>query len=84
MREGVREAWTPYRDKAFDNPFSLFRSIYTAERSIAFRSGDRCPLPLLAAIWNPDHMDKNLQIGTKGSVHGTDMYVLVYDIMYKY
>jgi hypothetical protein len=29
-------------------PFSLrLCSIYTAEHSIAFRSGDRCPLPLL-------------------------------------
>ena len=35
-------------------------------------------------IWNPDHMDKNLQIGTYGSVHGTDMYVHVHVIMYKY
>jgi hypothetical protein len=38
-------------------------------------------------IWNPDHMDKNLQIGTYSSVHGTesttDMYVHVYEIMYK-
>ena len=29
-------------------------------------------------------MDKNLQIGTYGSVHGTDMYVHVHVIMYKY
>ena len=29
-------------------------------------------------------MDKNLQIGTYDSVHGTDMYVHVYEIMYKY
>jgi hypothetical protein len=47
MRAGVREAWTPYRDETFVVPFSLFCSIYTAEHSITFRSGDRCPLPLL-------------------------------------
>ena len=39
---------------------------------------------LSSYIWNPDHMDKNLQIGTHDSVHGTDMYVHVYEIMYKY
>jgi hypothetical protein len=47
MRAGAQEAWTPYRDETFVIPFSLLCGIYTAEHSIAFRSGDRCPLPLL-------------------------------------
>jgi hypothetical protein len=31
-----------------------------------------------SSIWNPDHLDKNWQIGTYVSVHCTDMYVHVY------
>ncbi len=38
----------------------------------------------MALIWNPDHLDKNWQIGTYVSVHCTDMYVHVYEVTYRH
>ena len=33
-------------------------------------------------IWNADHLDRNWQIGTYVSEHGTDMYVHVHEFTY--
>ncbi len=46
-----------------------------------------CPMRLYSAllgIWNPDHLDKNWQIGTYVSVQCTDMYVNVYEVTYRH
>ncbi len=34
------------------------------------------------SIWIPDHLDRNWQIGTYVSEHGTDMYVHVHEFTY--
>jgi hypothetical protein len=40
----------------------------------------------LQFIWNPDHLrlDKNWQIGTYVSEHGTDLYIHVYVFTYSH